>query len=45
MHFIVELLENKFPELLRLNRELSAVYEASRFKYVYIIIKLQAFLI
>lgn len=32
MHFIVELSEKKFPELLRLNRELNAVYEAAKYK-------------
>ncbi|KAI1719845.1 formin homology 2 domain-containing protein [Ditylenchus destructor] len=31
MHFIVELVEKKFPDLLKLKRELSSVYEAARF--------------
>uniref|UniRef100_A0A915D5Q3 FH2 domain-containing protein n=1 Tax=Ditylenchus dipsaci TaxID=166011 RepID=A0A915D5Q3_9BILA len=31
MHFIVELVEKKFPDLLKLKRELSTVYEAARF--------------
>lgn len=32
MHFVVETVEKKFPDLLRLKRELTTVHEASKFK-------------
>ena len=42
MHFIVELVEKKFPELLRLKRDLASAYEAARINGIELEVELKS---
>lgn len=34
LHYLLEIIEQKYPDILRLKRDLSAVFEASRCRFV-----------